>query len=387
MSDLFIITKDKEGEYYRTINLTALLDSELSWKAKGLHDYIRTRPSDWELYYNDLINRSTDGESSVRAGINELVNKDYLTRIQIRNEKKQIIKWAYISFQRPTKLNKEDIKELLLENLNIDNKRVSINIDSKKEISSKEDKIPLESNSVLSISIFNKRVQNAFSHWQGLSNTVTHGESKVRNEALKDLDYYIKKHSPKTIKQAMNVYNTLLTNPFIMTTKNAPFKVGLNEFFKWGYSKNSLSKWKDNPVANIKSWFDVCLLGIEEAERIMTKISKDDNPKVTKKLKKEFNIRIEKIKNPEPRDENAFISTSRYIIEFLKVNNKYLRIDAVEKRNPVLFVPYLYDYLAENNNGNKQHPGWFTNDYFYDNFPVWMVKKGHMIESRKVKRR
>ncbi len=387
MSDLFIITKDKEGEYYRTINLTALLDSELSWKAKGLHDYIRTRPSDWELYYNDLSNRSTDGEASVRAGINELVNKDYLTRIQIGNEKKQIIKWAYISFQRPTKLNKEDIKELLLENLNIDNKRVSINIDSKKEISSKEDKIPLESNSVLSISIFNKRVQNAFSHWQGLSNTVTHGESKVRNEALKDLDYYIKKHSPKTIKQAMNVYNTLLTNPFIMTTKNAPFKVGLNEFFKWGYSKNSLSKWKDNPVANIKSWFDVCLLGIEEAERIMTKISKDDNPKVTKKLKKEFNIRIEKIKNPEPRDENAFISTSRYIIEFLKVNNKYLRIDAVEKRNPVLFVPYLYDYLAENNNGNKQHPGWFTNDYFYDNFPVWMVKKGHMIESRKVKRR
>ncbi|KKN67701.1 hypothetical protein LCGC14_0458450 [marine sediment metagenome] len=256
------------------------------------------------------------------------------------------------------------------------------------KISNELDIAKLTSTKLLEPEIFNKETQIAYSYWLSFKNTPNHRASKVRNEALKDLDLFIKKYDLRTVKKAMNVYNSLLENPFIMITKNAPFKIGLNEFFKWGkYSKSSLSKWKDNPVANIKSWFDVCLLGTEEAERIMTKISKDDNPKITKKLKKEFDNRIEKIRNPEPRDENAFISTSRYIIEFLKTNNKFLRIDAVEKRNPVLFVPYLYDYLKDNQNGNKQHPGWFTNDYFYDNFPVWMIKKGHMTESRKVKRR
>ncbi len=268
-----------------------------------------------------------------------------------------------------------------------DKKDINNKEDNKKE-SSKEDKASPISNKYLPLSIFNKRVQGIFAHWQSLSNTTKHNKpSKTRNEALKDLDYYVKKYNPKTIKQAMNVYNTLLDNLFIMMFKKAPFKIGLNEFFGFKFNKASAKKYTNHKVSDIKSWFDICMLGTEEAERIMTKISKDDNPKVTKKLKKEFDSRIEKIKNPEPRDENAFISTSRYIIEFLKVNNKYLRIDAVEKRNPVLFVPYLYDYLAENNNGNKQHPGWFTNDYFYDNFPVWMVKKGHMTESRKVKRR
>ena len=75
-----IIFDSKEDEYYRTINLVAMLMDDLSWKAKGLHYYIRTRPKGWKIWINDLINKSTDGETSVRAGIKELLeNKKWMT--------------------------------------------------------------------------------------------------------------------------------------------------------------------------------------------------------------------------------------------------------------------------------------------------------------------
>lgn len=112
MSNLLVVINEDE-DIYRTINLTGMLDNKLSWKAKGIHYYFRTRPKNWEINFNDLLNKSTDGHDSNRSGIKELIDMGYLYRLPIKDEKKQIKKWIYISFPKHMNLNEEEIQELL----------------------------------------------------------------------------------------------------------------------------------------------------------------------------------------------------------------------------------------------------------------------------------
>ena len=69
----------KKTNRYKTINLYPIDDNAgLSWKAKGIWVYLISRPPNWEFYLSDLIKRSKDGSSAVRAGIKELQENNYL---------------------------------------------------------------------------------------------------------------------------------------------------------------------------------------------------------------------------------------------------------------------------------------------------------------------
>jgi hypothetical protein len=62
-------------------------DNRISYKAKGLLGYMLSRPDNWKIVMQDLINRSTDGETSVKSAIKELKNAGYLSIKRLRNEK------------------------------------------------------------------------------------------------------------------------------------------------------------------------------------------------------------------------------------------------------------------------------------------------------------
>ena len=71
-------------------------DKRLSWKAKGIWLYAFSRPNDWVFHTNDLMNQSTDGRDSVRAGLKELENCGYLKRERKRNVGKfNNIEWVF----------------------------------------------------------------------------------------------------------------------------------------------------------------------------------------------------------------------------------------------------------------------------------------------------
>ncbi len=152
--NLLIVHKSKEGQYYRSINLTCTLDNSLSLKAKGLHTYLMTRPEGWKLWTKNLFTIASDGESSVRSGINELIFHNYLHRFTKRDSKKRIRSWIYLVLPYPVKIkSKEDLKKidskLYSQNLYVDflkvenqvysNKKDSNKKDSNNNISSKED--------------------------------------------------------------------------------------------------------------------------------------------------------------------------------------------------------------------------------------------------------
>ena len=77
-----------KNENYTTVSNIPLQCKDLSWKAKGLLMYLMTLPSSWEIRLSDLENRSTDGRDSTNAGIKELLEKRYLSRIEVRENGK-----------------------------------------------------------------------------------------------------------------------------------------------------------------------------------------------------------------------------------------------------------------------------------------------------------
>jgi len=76
--------KIERNKKYTTMRLDAAEDKNLSWKAKGLHTYLISRPPGWTLWIGDLRERSTDGKTSLNSGLKELKEKGY---IKIENKK------------------------------------------------------------------------------------------------------------------------------------------------------------------------------------------------------------------------------------------------------------------------------------------------------------
>lgn len=71
---------------FKTINLAATQDERLSWRAKGLHTYLVSRPDGWVFRVEDLKKRGRDGRDAVYSGLRELEEAGYLRREQPRGE-------------------------------------------------------------------------------------------------------------------------------------------------------------------------------------------------------------------------------------------------------------------------------------------------------------
>ena len=101
MSNLCVI-KTHRNNKYSTINLTAEEDKTLSWKAKGIHTYLISRPDGWEVYLSELEKRSTDGIDGLRAGLDELRMAGYFDWHQ-KNEGGKFSKIQYDVYETPNK--------------------------------------------------------------------------------------------------------------------------------------------------------------------------------------------------------------------------------------------------------------------------------------------
>ncbi len=97
MSENLIIIGNKKRNH-------CVNNEKLSWKAKGVHSYLISRPEVWEIRHSDLFNRSTDGMEGTKTGINELLAQKYIYRIHKNSS--QGMSWGYLVFDCPT--NKED---------------------------------------------------------------------------------------------------------------------------------------------------------------------------------------------------------------------------------------------------------------------------------------
>jgi len=92
--------KDHEHPYAQISN-AMLEDDTLSFKAKGLLSYLLSRCDDWDVYQSQLADLGPDGETSVRSGIDELMEAGYIQREPRRNEDGTIAEWEYVVRESP----------------------------------------------------------------------------------------------------------------------------------------------------------------------------------------------------------------------------------------------------------------------------------------------
>lgn len=107
-----IIRVDKNPDNpYVMLNKTALEDSNLSFKAKGIFAYLMSKPDNWKCQVKDLENNSADGRDSVRSGLRELRKHGYLIKRALRDQSGKITEWEERLFETPQEYVKEIFKE------------------------------------------------------------------------------------------------------------------------------------------------------------------------------------------------------------------------------------------------------------------------------------
>ena len=109
-----IVRTQKTGNPFVQIDKYSLMDSEITWKAKGILAHLLSRPNHWQVYLSELEKNAADGKDSLRSGIKELEDKGYIQRKRVRDQGK-FKGWEYVVYERPltergiTEVGKYDI--------------------------------------------------------------------------------------------------------------------------------------------------------------------------------------------------------------------------------------------------------------------------------------
>ena len=100
MSELIRI-EQRCNERYKTIDLRIIENDALSWRAKGLHTYLISRPPGWKLWYKDLEQRATDGKAAIGTAVKELQAAGYLRIERLLDERRRVIGSRWVVVQSP----------------------------------------------------------------------------------------------------------------------------------------------------------------------------------------------------------------------------------------------------------------------------------------------
>src|SRR5207248_3552079 len=82
-----IVKIKKRTHPFAMIDARALNDPRISWKAKGLHAYLMSKPKDWHVIFADLVKHATDRAYSVRTALNELLGLGYAKLQPLKDER------------------------------------------------------------------------------------------------------------------------------------------------------------------------------------------------------------------------------------------------------------------------------------------------------------
>lgn len=135
MSKETIFKIHKRENPFVQIDKNLLFDTEISWKAKGILAYLLSRPTDWQVYENEIVKHSTDGRDSVRSGIKELIAGGYIERFERRNEKGHFRGYEYNVYEAPNRSGKSHNGESDIGEVAPTNKEITKKEETKKVIS------------------------------------------------------------------------------------------------------------------------------------------------------------------------------------------------------------------------------------------------------------
>ena len=102
---------------FTVIDNCVFKDYRLSAKAKGILTQMLSLPDGWNYSISGLTTLFSDGESSIRSGLDELKAFGYLKVNRLIDSKGKVVDWEYIIFEDPS-MNSENP---VVENPHVDN--------------------------------------------------------------------------------------------------------------------------------------------------------------------------------------------------------------------------------------------------------------------------
>lgn len=97
-----IRTKKAAQTPYVMLDTTAMNDERLSYRARGLHTYLMSKPDGWQIYLLHLEQRSpTEGREAIRNAIKELERTGYAHREKVRDERGRLAGWRTTIYETP----------------------------------------------------------------------------------------------------------------------------------------------------------------------------------------------------------------------------------------------------------------------------------------------
>jgi len=86
---------------FTIVNNSVILDSRLSFKARGILLYLLSKPDEWHVILKDIANHSPDGIKSARAAFDELLQFGYVKKEQAREQNGTFGKFDYCVYEIP----------------------------------------------------------------------------------------------------------------------------------------------------------------------------------------------------------------------------------------------------------------------------------------------
>src|ERR1051325_69347 len=85
------------------LDITALTDVRLSFRAKGLHTYLMAKPDNWQVYIEQLEHQSPrEGRDAIRSALKELEDAGYIARHKGRGPRGQMAGWDTTVYETPS---------------------------------------------------------------------------------------------------------------------------------------------------------------------------------------------------------------------------------------------------------------------------------------------
>lgn len=94
------IIKVKKKSDYTAIRNATLRDKRLSFAARGLLAYLLSRPDDWKVSTQDLINQSSARRAAVHSILRELKAAGYMRRERTQGDGGKIV-WETVVYEKP----------------------------------------------------------------------------------------------------------------------------------------------------------------------------------------------------------------------------------------------------------------------------------------------
>lgn len=102
----------KREQPYVQIDKTMLNDKRISYRAKGLHAYLLSKPDSWVVHIKQLEKESPrEGRDAIASAIKELEIAGYVARNKLRNANGQLVGWETVVYETPDLAESLDMSE------------------------------------------------------------------------------------------------------------------------------------------------------------------------------------------------------------------------------------------------------------------------------------